>query len=441
MARPIVIIHGWSDSSSTFRPLKRKLARALGRPVELIGLADYESRDDEITFDDVVTAMDEAWTRKGLPRHRGSVDVVVHSTGGLVIRDWLARNYRATARTTDAPIKRLVMLAPANFGSPLAHKGRSFFGRVVKGWDSKKMFQTGKEILKGLELASPYSWELALRDRFGSSNFYDKGKVLATVLVGNTGYSGIAAAANEAGSDGTVRVSTANMNCVYIKADFSDPHHPTLALKKSKGKTAFGVLDQENHSTITAKRRPKNDNTLAYIVRGLTVTDGQFSDWCRQLDRQTDRVMADTADESYTHGYQNTVFLVRDQFDAHVQDYFLEFYVEDEDASWFEEMFHREAIRTVHAYGDDKAYRAVLIDCSTLKKRIDKPFEKMKISLTAMPQFSANKNVGYKTFTDDEIGAVEIAKSRIGQVFQSNRTALVEVILKREQADDVFTIR
>ena len=441
MPRPIVIIHGWSDKSSSFRPLKRKLARALGRPVQLISLADYESRDDEVTFDDVVTAMDRAWTRKGLPRTRGSVDVVVHSTGGLVVRDWLIRNYQATSRTTDAPIKRLVMLAPANFGSPLAHKGRSFFGRVVKGWDSKKMFQTGKQILKGLELASPYSWELALRDRFGSSNFYDKGKVLATVLVGNTGYSGIAAAANEAGSDGTVRVSTANMNCVYIKADFSDPHHPTLALKKSKGKSAFGVLDQENHSTITAKKRPENDNTLAYIVRGLTVTDGQFDDWCRQLSDQTAQVMTDTAGEAYTHGYQNTVFLVRDQFNAHVQDYFLEFYIEDEDASWFEEMFHREAIRTVHAYGDDKAYRSVLIDCTTLKKQIDKPFEKMKISLSAMPQFSSNKNVGYKTFTDDEIGAVEIAKSRISQVFQPNRTALVEVILKREQADGVFTIR
>lgn len=441
MSRPIVIIHGWSDSSRSFKPLERKLARALDRPVELISLADYESRDDEITFDDLVTAMDQAWTSKGLPRTRGSVDVVVHSTGGLVIRDWLARHYQATARSTNAPVKRVVMLAPASFGSPLAHKGRSFFGRVVKGWNSKKMFQTGSRILKGLELASPYSWELAMKDRFGPSRFYDKGKVLATVLVGNTGFSGIAAAANEAGSDGTVRVSTANLNCVYIKADFSDPHHPTLAMKKSKGKTAFAVLDRENHSTITAKGKLKNDNTLNYIVRGLTVKDNQFDDWCRQLDRQNKQVMARTADESYTHGYQNTVFLVRDQFNAHVQDYFLEFYVEDKDANWFEEMFHRDAIRTVHAYGDDKAYRSVLVDCTTLKKRIDKEFEKMSISLTAMPQFSANKNVGYKTFTDEEIGAVKIARSRIGQVFQPNRTALVEVVLKREQADDVFTIR
>ena len=222
------------------------------------------------------------------------------------------------------------------------------------------------------------------------------------------------------------------------KTDFSALNHPTLTLKKSKGKAAFGVLDKENHSTITAKGKPKSDNTLAYIVRGLTVTNSQFDEWCRQLDRQNSRVMAQTTDELYTYGYQNTVFLVRDQFDAHVQDNFLEFFVEDKDASWFEGMFYREAIRTVHAYGDDKAYSSVLIDCTML---IDKPFEKMKISLAAMPQFSANKNVGYKTFTDEKIGAVEINKLRMAQVFHPNRTALVEVILKREQADSVFNIR
>ena len=38
--------------------------------------------------------------------------------------------------------------------------------------------------------------------------------MLCTVLVGNTGYCSIRSIVNEDGSDGTVRVSTGNVNCV-----------------------------------------------------------------------------------------------------------------------------------------------------------------------------------------------------------------------------------
>ncbi len=56
------------------------------------------------------------------------------------------------------------MLAPANFGSALAHKGRSMLGRVFKGW--KTGFETGEEMLYALELASPFQWDLAQADLF-----------------------------------------------------------------------------------------------------------------------------------------------------------------------------------------------------------------------------------------------------------------------------------
>ena len=87
---------------------------------------------------------------------------------------------------------------------------------------------TGTQILKGLELASPYTWRLAERDRFGEGGeMYQPGNVLCTVLVGNIGYRGISAIANEDGSDGTVRISTANMECVRIHAEF--PANPDEA--------------------------------------------------------------------------------------------------------------------------------------------------------------------------------------------------------------------
>ena len=50
--------------------------------------------------------------------------------GALVVRDWMTHHYRPET----VPFKRHLMLAPANFGSQLAHKGRAWYGRVFKGW-------------------------------------------------------------------------------------------------------------------------------------------------------------------------------------------------------------------------------------------------------------------------------------------------------------------
>ena len=68
--RPIVILHGWSDTSATFEPLARLLGARLGREVSIVSLADYVSMEDEVRFDDVAEAMDVAWRRHGLPRRR-----------------------------------------------------------------------------------------------------------------------------------------------------------------------------------------------------------------------------------------------------------------------------------------------------------------------------------------------------------------------------------
>ncbi|MEJ2043100.1 MAG: hypothetical protein P8X74_21930 [Reinekea sp.] len=51
-----------------------------------------------------------------------------------------------------------MMIAPANFGSPLAHKGKSFIGRVTKGFNGSKVFETGilyESIMLRPALSSP----------------------------------------------------------------------------------------------------------------------------------------------------------------------------------------------------------------------------------------------------------------------------------------------
>jgi len=47
-------------------------------------------------------------------------------------------------------------------------------------------------------------------------------------MVGSAPYSGIREVAHEPGSDGTVRVSTANLNAHYFLADFVNPEKPVM---------------------------------------------------------------------------------------------------------------------------------------------------------------------------------------------------------------------
>lgn len=451
--RPLIILHGWSDTSKSFEPLKSLLeARLPGQDVSIVSLADYISMEDEVRFDDVASAMETAWDIHNLPKDKGSVDAIVHSTGGLVIRDWLQRYYEPE----DAPVKRLVMLAPANFGSPLAHKGRSFLGRVWKGFITKQPegepFETGTQILKGLELASPYTWELAERDRFGKGGeMYQPGNVLCTVLVGNTGYRGISAIANEDGSDGTVRIATANMECVRIHADFpANPdevgHDVNYIMDPSSGTTAFGVMNGHDHSSIKLSHvhppalSDRDGVMLSNILEALTIEDEQFQEWRDRLAEDNHDLLskAELAG-SEKHGFQNTVVRVVDQYGVGVEDHLLEFYEKDDDEEdTVAETFHTSAIRGVHKYSDDASYRSVYVDCTRLRETIDKVDEHLSVSVTAYPEMSERTPAGFKTLGNDGIGGIRIKHDDIEEFFAPHRTALVTLQLTRQHLERTF---
>ncbi|MHB8523486.1 MAG: esterase/lipase family protein [Limisphaerales bacterium] len=433
---PTVIIHGWSDHAFSFVPLQQALSKRLGTPVPTISLAEWLSLDDLVAYDDLVTRMDAVWTAYGLSRNPGAVEVITHSTGALLIRDWMVRFFAPGA----SPVKHLVMLAPANFGSPLAHKGTSFIGRVVKGWNAPKAFEVGAMILKGLELASPYTWTLATKDLFMGDPYFGPGRILATVLVGNAGYTGISAAANEPGSDGTVRVSTANLNAARLSVDLTNLAAPRFSGPQNiNGAAGFLVLDGLNHSSICD---PNQTAMMDAVVTGLRIDDTAFNAYRAKLDLATQAVMAKREGDSdrYYWGYQNTVFLVKDQFGAHVQDYFLEFYGSGDDTFW-ENLFHGKVIEDVHPFSDDTGYRSMLIDTKRLRDALAAGASgtPLQFSLTASPDI-ANNEVGYATFSDADIGAITIPAEQIPLFFQPNRTLFVEVTITRKQKDEIFKL-
>lgn len=446
--KPLVIIHGWSDDCTSFLPLANAIEAVAGRPVEKLFLGNYVSLDDDVQMKDLVRALTNAWKKEKLPTTPGSVDVIIHSTGGLVVRDWMHTCY--TSQNIKPPISNLVMLAPANFGSPLAHKGRAVYGRVLKGFNSTKRFQTGTHILKALEMASPYSWDLARRDRF-ESNALNATGVRTTVIVGNSGYGGVSSLANEPGSDGTVYVSTANLNCAHVEIHFpAGDRVPRLkSIRTSKGETAFLVMDGFDHSSIALKDggHKGNSQLIGNIITALSIGNAaQFKDWITHCQEQTVAVLKanESSTDDYRHGFQNTVFRVKDDHGFHVLDYVIEFYhdVERGFADTLAALFNKKAVSKVHAYGDNSAYRSFMINCTALYKIIKKEKEALRISLSAMPDLNdENTLVGYRSFGNNDIGQVDLKPAVISEFFTPNRTLFVDITLTREQKDELFWIR
>ena len=202
MSNQVVILHGWSDTSESFKGLSSHLKESGFQTVPIL-LGDYISLRDDVTIEDVAKRMEEVISdRLALPASSPSrlgpkFHLVVHSTGGLVARRWISRYYM----DRPCPVKNMLMLAPANFGSKLAHKGRSLLGRVVKGW--RTGFETGEEMLYALELNSPFLWDLAEADLFQAPDapdgaaLYSPDKVRPFVIVGTHPYDGLGDSADQ----------------------------------------------------------------------------------------------------------------------------------------------------------------------------------------------------------------------------------------------------
>ena len=439
MTTPIVILHGWSDDKESFRNLAQKLRQKLNRPVTDLWLGDYISLDDDVKVDDIIDAMQRAWQAAKLPES----DVVIHSTGGLVIRHWMQKYY--VAKDSKPPVRNLVMLAPANFGSPLAHTGRTILGRVFKG-DRKggKPFQTGTHVLKSLEMASPYSWKLAEQDRF-APNAFSKYGVRCTVIVGNHGYEGLRSLANKDGSDGTVYVATANLNCarlpIRVKRDSGTFDIGTL--EEAKGETAFLILDGFNHGSVTGNLSCPAA-LLNPIVGALSVTRASFPQWKRDCATATARVTKKYAKkpERDQHAFQNLVIHVVDDQGHEVSDYVIEFYGDfNEENDRLASVFNQDVVRVVHAYKDNASYRSFMIDTTVLFSYIDEHQETLRISLSALPDINEERTLaGYRTFEDEDIDALVIPYAELRKYFSEHRTLFVEITLPRYQKAEVFTL-
>ncbi|SRR5579871_1876679 len=475
---PILLVHGWSASYKSFVPIQSWLTTQ-GYATESVYFGQYDSMEDHVTFDDVAVGMHERLqdlvTAGKISLDPFSWDAIVHSTGGPAIRHWLHYYLMdiCGGDLSKCPLKRLIMLAPANFGSRLAQQGESALAKIFMGGLAHG-FETGKLIVEGLELGSPALWKIAADDLFSEAKFYpvspDNGPFVF-VFSGTDTFGAlkgfVASGANENGSDGTVRASAASLNSILIQSQFvSDPAHSTTSVVIQKNTPfAFRLVNGRNHATIASENGAVSPDMAALISRCLAINGQQDYESLRTaFDNETKQV-ADTVNAEHgVHSFQQIVFRVKDQMGNAVLDYRLDFHVVDRSirtSTWGEgnegnldqlnvykdetNFLQDHVIAHVQVHTVDASYRTFFIDLDALKElraMMQKKNPECYIGMN-LDAIGRTRNLTYET---DKIRYIDVS-TPLGDFhghtidfFEANTTTLVDITLKSTPGERVVVI-
>ena len=229
--KPIVLIHGYSSESkgSTAKDIKEiyhslpnDLRKKFGSDqIEEIDLSRWLSLEDGVTIDDISFALNRALISDKF-RHLldNGFHVIIHSTGALIIRNWI-RKYTTPGA---CQVERVIYLAGANFGSGWAHIGSAQLSRW--GREILKDEEAGVKILSALEFGS--GWTLDLHRHFMTDKQAMRidYKVEEFCIIGSQAqerwFPIPVRYAKEDGADGVVRVSGCNLNINYLQLKATD---------------------------------------------------------------------------------------------------------------------------------------------------------------------------------------------------------------------------
>jgi hypothetical protein len=477
MARQVLIVHGWSDKSDSFHALARFLGRN-GYQTRSLWLGDYESMVDDVRVQDVAIRMaDVIDQRIASGDLDASFDMLVHSTGGLVARAWLTTRYHGAA--DKCPVKRLVMLAPANYGSKLAAVGKSMLGRLVKG--AKHGFHTGTSMLNDLELSSPFQWELAQRDVLAApggdaGRYYGGDRVWPFVIVGTRGYTGLLRQiANENGSDGTVRVCAANLNARGVTIDFREQDPEKIMRRwdlRLECPVPLAVLPTRTHGSIVDPDREEPGNQ-----EGIVESDGEKRqlgalilealgcasfDIYRAIGERWDRLSEATAARSMPspgdpdapedpqaegcHQYMQLNAYVVDDHGKPVPDYFLEFFSNRDRADDAANVYlHANVIEAVKKNSQNEGLRNLYFDRTDLVNGYYQRFPAGANPVLYMSISAAAPGEYVRYFEAGDAGArgmvaVHLEADKTRRWLRHNCTHFVQIIVPRRPVDGVFRL-
>jgi pimeloyl-ACP methyl ester carboxylesterase len=423
MQRPLVLIHGYSDTARGFTNWRTILTQATDQPVFDVRVAEYKSLTNEISIKDIAEGLDRALRSQAGLSNDEDFDAIVHSTGMLVIRSWLT-----TYPSRRDRLKHLIALAPATWGSPLAHKGRSWLGSLFKGSKdprSPDFLEAGNGVLDGLELGSRFTWDLAHRDLFSDEVFYGPNKRTPYVFVfcGDQSYKGIRELVNEPGTDGTVRIAGCSLNSRKMVVDLTEQpeskQRATFSDWKGVSEIPVIMIGGKNHGTIMSE--PNAD--LVDLVRSALAIDseGKLKSWI-------DKARSKSTEKQQKKKWQQFVLRVVDERGDPIPDYNVRLYSGDKEL--------REFTDDVHVFSRDKSLRNFHVNVTDF---VDKAPPKFNMRIIAS---TGTEHVGYLGYGSGQpVGPQPTANVQLSldglagsgtKFFFPYTTTMVEIKLNRE---------
>jgi hypothetical protein len=375
------------------------------------------------------------------------------------------------------PIQRLIMLAPANFGSRLAAQGETPLAKLFKGGLSHD-FQTGKLILEGLELGSPDLWKMADNDLFADKAFYpcvpDKGPFVF-ILSGTATYGKfkgfVAHGANEDGSDGTVRASAASLESIKLLLDYTQAKGNLTVRRQLNQPFAFKLVAGENHTEIVPRDPKNNPNhpTLGIIKQCLAVNDSaayqRLGNTFAAENQEFYAGQRAIADDAGVHAYQQFVMHLIDEMGNDVPDYQVAFHIIDEtitvnslDAAnlaklqpyqELTERLQKDVIVDVEPHSVNHSYRTFFVNIdalNALQRELDSVARATGRNVMIAMNIDAVGPTPDLTYNTDDLQYIQVFGKLAGgdprqtTFFEANTTTLLEITIKRMAADRIFAI-
>lgn len=417
----VFLIHGWSvKETTTYQALHMKLAEH-GFDLKHVYLGRYVSLDNDVEIKDIAHAMHRALTESlGKSDWTGPIHMITHSTGALVVKQWLTSYYTGNI-ASKRPLKNLIFLAGPHFGSRLAHHGRSMMSQAFVTFG-----ESGKQILKSLELGSQFGWEtngILLTDRSWLKQGIRPYCLIGDRVRRDIFKSRIFPAAYEKGSDGVVRVAAGNLNFRRYRLDARSRRFRKLGEVSG---VPFAALGQYEHSerergimnsiTSTADPQAAKYLNLKLILDCLRV--GNANEYQRVSARFTS-VTRETRRKKSAFGQLDLWF--RDDTGAPIEDYVWELgcYMEGSEKP-------SKTIAHTHKNRIDSSHFTVFLDMDEFEPRRSYFMRIKADSGTPLYQYHPNE------FT------VQVTGKQLRDIITADQTTQIEVVFERSSVRDLF---
>lgn len=340
-----------------------------------IHVCSYVTLNNEVTIKDIADGFDRSMRANPSLHGANTFNVMVHSTGMLVFRSWFA----FYGKKRGIKINNVIAIAPATFGSPVAHQGRSWLGSLVKGNKTlgPDFLNAGDLVLDGLELGSRFTWQLAHKDLVCPEAVYGADPDTPYFYT-FCGIKPMFAPQNWLdgfkGSDGVVRWAGSTVNTRKITLDFTQaPDDPKRAVMgKWLEETAtnrdmpFIPITDLDHGGVLVSPTP----LLKELVWNALKVDSKetYLGWVANAKQATQNTLDKLKEQGKV--YQQLVVHAVDERGDGIPDFHLDFYMSEEsgdianlhDNDWKQIRMDR------HVYTTDSSYQCYHVDLGEFGK-------------------------------------------------------------------------